>query len=79
MCSSDLSTAKIVLSWTTQRVELLGRDPALAATAGALTPGGRGQRAEADQRRSLLFFRAVPALFAVVWVVLTVIALVLPR
>jgi len=35
--------------------------------------------ADADQWRSMLFFRAVPGLFALVWAGLTVVALVLRR
>jgi hypothetical protein len=38
-------------------------------------PGNR--RTAPDQWRSMLFFRAVPGLFALVWATLTVIALVI--
>lgn len=74
------ATVKIVLHWTTSRRELLEREPELAASVGGSTaPGRKGRGPDRDQRRSMLFFRAVPGLFTVVWVLLTVVALALHR
>lgn len=71
------ATVRITLGWTARRTELLQRDPALSSTVWALTAADRA--ADADQWRSMLFFRAVPGLFALVWAGLTVVALVLRR
>ena len=69
-------TVRLVLEWTAGHDELLERNP-------GLWPDGRpwaaARRAVPGQRRSLLFFRAVPVLFTVVWTVLLVIALVVRR
>ena len=40
--------------------------------------GKRGSRADPDQKRSMLFARVVPGVFAAAWAVPTVVALVLP-
>jgi hypothetical protein len=68
------TTTRIVLAQTGLQDELFER---LGATSAAYHGGAGRPRAVADQRRGLLFFRAVPVLFAVVWVVLLVLALVL--
>ncbi len=74
------ATVKIILVWTRRQIEVVERDPALQGTVWAQAVRGRGdRRADPDQWRSMLFFRAVPGLFTVAWSVLTVIALVLPR
>ena len=67
------ATSRIVLTQTALLEELVARLP--ATTPAAPEAAGRPS-ALADQRRSLLFFRAVPVLFAVVWTVLLVLALV---
>ena len=67
-------TRRLVLGWTASQVELLAREASLRSTVSGLP----GRSAERDQRSSLLFFRAVPGLFALVWTVLAVVALVLP-
>ncbi len=72
------ATVRLVMEWTEARTRLLEDDPALAA-ARTVGLGARAGRAVADQRRSTLFFRAAPGLFAVLWTVLAVVALVLPR
>lgn len=72
------ATVAIVLTWTRRQAELLEEHPALSATVQGRVVRGRGdRRAPADQRRSMLFFRSVPGLFALVWAALTVLALVL--
>ena len=71
------ATAQLVLTWTRRQGELLDADPELAATVRGRAGRGRDdRRAQPDQWRSMLFFRAVPVLFVVVWAVLTVLALV---
>lgn len=74
------ATVKLVLEWTGRQGELLEANPQLSGTVRGLVALGRGRRrATADQRRSMLFFRAVPALFVAVWSALTVVALVIQR
>ena len=68
------TTARIVLTQTAAQDELFSR---LRGSAVAFHAGAGRPAAVTDQRRSLLFFRAVPVVFAVVWVVLGVLALVL--
>jgi hypothetical protein len=72
------TTARVVLAWTEDQEELLTREAERAARAGErpFRVPGVGDL-QVAQRRSLLFFRAVPAVFAVVWAALTVVALVL--
>ena len=73
-------TVKIIGEWTVRRLELLEHNPALAASMWGLAQRARGaRRKDPDQGRSMLFFRAVPALFTVVWAALTVVALVIRR
>ena len=74
------TTAKLVLERTEDQAALLTRQPGDAANAGlsAFRRPAAGEL-QAAQRRSLLFFRAVPAVFAVVWVALTVVAVTLTR
>lgn len=63
-----LATARIVLTQSALQQQLV---ESLAGSAPRVRPSGGDQdRALRDQRRSLLFFRAVPLLFAVVWMVL---------
>jgi hypothetical protein len=51
-----------------RQLDLLEHDPALAATMWGLVVRGRDDRRTApDQWRSMLLFRAVPSLFALVW------------
>lgn len=64
------TTARIVLVQTALQEQLIERLPGSALT-GFHGVADRRPAAE-DQRRSLLFFRAVPLLFAVVSIVLTV-------
>ena len=66
--------ARILLALSAQQDELFGR---LGGTAPGYHGGAGRPSAVADQRRALLFFRAVPLLFAVVWVVLLVLAFAL--
>ena len=67
------ATARIVLTQTAVQDRLLER---LRGSALAGFHGVEGRpTALADQRRSLLFFTAAPVLFALVWVILLVLAL----
>lgn len=69
------ATARIVLTQTALQQQLVERLPG-SALAGFYGVTGRPS-ALADQRRSLLFFQAVPILFSAVWSILFVLALVL--
>lgn len=62
------ATARLVMTWTSLSGDLLERQPR-AHLLVVDTYDDRGRR-EADQRRSLLFFRAAPALLILVWGVL---------
>ena len=74
------ATARFVLEWTRRQGQLLDEHPELADTfLGWAAGGGSRRRAYGDQWRSLLFFRAVPLLFSLVWAALTVVALVIER
>ncbi|GAB2597198.1 hypothetical protein GCM10009593_43250 [Microlunatus antarcticus] len=66
--------ARILLVLSAQQDELFGR---LGGTAPGYHGGAGRPSSWADQRRALLFFRAVPVLFVVVWIALGVLALVL--
>lgn len=68
------ATVRLVHGWTAQRLGLLAAHP-------ELTTSNRGPESspDSDRWRSMLFFRAVPVLFAAVWCALTVVALVLPH
>jgi hypothetical protein len=71
------ATARIVLQWTLRQQQLLVEHPELVRTVvGWAAGGGSRGRPDDDQRRGLLFFRAVPVLFSAVWVILLVVALV---
>ena len=71
------ATARLVLDLTKDQGALLTQqvdDPA------ATPPGSRRSAfaaVQANQRKSLLFFRAVPAIFAVVWIALALVAVYL--
>jgi hypothetical protein len=73
-------TVRMVLDWTARQQYLLDEHPVLVGSVRGLAArgGGRG-RAYSDQRRGMLFFRAVPILFALVWAAFTVVALVVPH
>jgi hypothetical protein len=67
------TTVRLVLGWTAGQTDVLRSEASLSAVSGL-----PGRSADRDQRKSMLFFRAVPGLFVLVWTVLTVVALVLP-
>lgn len=75
-----MTTAQLVLAWTDDQAALLAQQgttrPGTASLPWRSTADGALQVA---QRRSLLFFRSVPPVFAVVWTALTVVALTLTR
>ena len=67
------TTVRLVLGWTALQNELLQGEASTLAV-----PGLPGGSADSDQRKSMLFFRAVPGLFTLTWTALTVVALALP-
>lgn len=69
------ATARILLTQTALQQQLAERLPGSPLT-GYYSVSGR-PAAVRDQRRSLLFFQAVPILFSAVWSVLLVLTLVL--
>ncbi len=70
---------RIVLEWNARQLAVMRDDPALAEAMWRPAVLGRhDRRADPDQRRSMIFARAVPAVFAAAWTVLTGVALVLP-
>lgn len=74
------ATVRMVMQWTLQQRQIINDNPALlATTSGLVARGSRQYQAYYDQRRSMLFFRAVPVLFTVVWAALTVVAVTIPR
>ena len=68
------TTVRIILAGTALQEELYARLPGTGDLRGGVAVRPSGVR---EQRRGLLFFRTVPVLFAVVWVVLLVLSLVL--
>lgn len=69
------ATSRIVLTQTALQDQLVARLPG-SALGGYHSVTGRGSAVK-DQRRSLLFFRTVPLLFALAWIVLLVVTSVL--
>lgn len=69
------ATANIVLELTDQQGQLLSADRTATAVYEVAAAGRAPGRTRSDQRRSLLFFRAAPVLFAIVWTAFTVISL----
>ena len=70
---------KIIVEWNVRQSQLMHANPQLTDSMWRLDVLGRGnQRADPDQRQTMLFARAVPAVFCIAWAILTVIALVLP-
>lgn len=63
------ATARLVITWTSLSGDLLDQHP--EAHPVWLDAHADRRRRETDQRKSLLFFRAAPPLFTVVWVVLS--------
>jgi len=68
------TTARIILAGTALQEDLYARLPATADVRAGVAMRPAGVR---DLRRGLVFFRAVPVLFAVVWVVLLALAVAL--
>jgi hypothetical protein len=75
------ATVKLVLQLTARERRLFDDNPSLFGTVpGSLvTSSGNQDQLESVQRRSMLFFRAVPVLFIAVWVALTVVAVAIKR
>lgn len=73
-------TIKIILAWSARRTALLGRHPELRVQHWKPDAHGSAERrASSDNWRSMLFFRAVPGLFVLVWAALTVVAVTIRR
>ena len=71
---------KIIIEWTTRQRQFMRENPLITDLMWRLEVPGKGMvRADPDTRRTMFFARAVPAVFAVAWAILTVIAVVLPR
>ena len=69
---------RIIVEWNSRQQQFMRENPEL--TEAMWRPGvlNRGDRhADPDQRRTMLFARAVPAVFGIVWAALTVVALAL--
>ena len=69
---------RIIVSWDQVQREFLAAEPRHARAlwrAGATGAGER--RADPDQRRTMLFARAMPAVFALAWTLLGIVAAVL--
>lgn len=74
------ATADLISRWNARQLDLLAHHPAVSETVwGLAARGPDGHHTAPDQWRSMLFFRAVPGLFVLVWIVLTIIALVIRR
>ena len=70
---------RIIVEWNTRQTQLMRDNTPLIDSMWRLDVPGRGNlRADPDQRQTMLFARAVPAVFAAAWAILTVVALVLP-
>jgi len=71
------TTTRLVHLWTARLGTVLAEDP--AARRGWARNWEDRRRREDDQRRSSWFFLTVPVAFVLVWVLLLVISLALPR
>jgi len=70
---------RIILEWNARQMELMQDLPALTDEMWRPAVLGRDKRrADPDQRKSMIFARAVPAVFVLTWAILTVVAVVLP-
>ena len=71
------ATTRLVDLWTARLGAVMAEDP--AARRGWARDWEDHRRRRGDQRRSSWFFLTVPAAFVLVWALLLVVALVLPR
>lgn len=70
---------RIILEWNARQLQVMRENPQLIeAMWRPHVLGKGGSRADPDQRRTMLFARVVPGVFAAAWAVLTIVALVLP-
>lgn len=70
---------KIVNEWTARQRQFMQENPVITDLMWRLDVLGKGNlRADPDTRKTMLFARAVPAVFGIAWAILTIIALVLP-
>jgi hypothetical protein len=70
---------KIIFEWSSRQHQFMEEAPLMTELMWRLDVLGRGnRRADPDTRSTMLFARAVPAVFGVSWAILTVIAVVLP-
>lgn len=70
---------KIIFEWSSRQRHFMEENPVVTDMMWRLDVLSKGnRRADPDTRNTMLFARAVPAVFGVSWAILTVIALVLP-
>ena len=70
---------KIIIEWSIRQRQFTRDNPVVVELLWRLDVPGKGStRAAPDTHQTMFFARAVPAVFAVAWSILTVIALVLP-
>ena len=67
---------RIVAAWDARQREMMAADPSLREDLWRPEVRGRTGRRDPDQRWSMLFARAVPAVLVGAWTVLTIVALV---
>ncbi|MBD5655767.1 MAG: hypothetical protein IAI50_11405 [Candidatus Eremiobacteraeota bacterium] len=68
---------KIIVEWDERQHQFMQEQPLLTGLMWRPDVLGRGSlREDPDQRKTMLFARAVPAVFGIAWTILTVIAIV---
>ncbi len=74
-----VASYKIIVEWNVRQLALMQAEPGLTGIMWRRDANGSGsERAAPDRGLSMLFARAVPAVFAAAWAILTVIAVLLP-
>lgn len=70
---------RIILEWNARQLQVMQENPELTEAMWRPHVLGRdNRRADPDQRRTMLFARAAPAVFGGAWTILTVVAFILP-
>ena len=70
---------KIIAEWNLRQLLVMREYPVLSDSMWRLSVRAKGNlRADPDQRRTMLFARAAPAIFAAAWAILIVVAVILP-
>ena len=68
---------KIIVEWNLRQMQLMRENPVLIDTMWREYVL-HNRNADPDQRKTMLFTRAVPPVFGIAWAILTVVAIVLP-